>query len=137
MNKRPQAAFSLAEVLFSILLTGISVLSLITVLIGGMRLLENSQEVSEATGVGREQMEAIVAHKYTGSLPSSAVWDGRAGDPPTAGGFPPAPYPGRQQKFLYQTRVQVSAIDAQRSCVSVQVFWNRQSSLQLTTVVRR
>lgn len=136
-HKRPEhrrQAFSLAEVLIALALTAISVLSLLTVLLGGMRLLESSQEVAEATGVGRELMEAIKARKY-GSLPRNAAFDGAVPDAPLATGFPPSPYPSKQLKYLYKTKVEVRALDDRLNVVTVQVSWNRQSSLQMVTVI--
>jgi Tfp pilus assembly protein PilV len=133
-RRHTEAAFSLAEVLIALALTAISVLSLVTVLLGGMRLLETSQEVAEATGVGRELMEAIKARKYT-SMPRNASFDGAVPDAPMAGGFPPAPYPAKQLKYLYKTKVEVRALDDRLNVVTVHVSWNRQSSLQMATVI--
>lgn len=126
--------FSLAEVLLALGLAALTLLSLISVLIGGVRLLETSQEVSEATSVGRELMERI---KSRADLPANAVFDGRVPDPPQAGGFPPSPYPARQLKHVYQTRVSIRSLDDWRSQVVVEVFWKGKASLQLATVLVR
>jgi hypothetical protein len=120
--------------MIALALTAITVLSLVTLMIGGLRLLEKSQETAEATGVGRELMEAIKARKYA-RLPANASFDGRVPDAAQADGFPPAPYPAVQRTHLYRTRVQVQPLSPQLRLITVQVFWKTQSTLQLTTIL--
>jgi uncharacterized protein (TIGR02598 family) len=127
--------FSLAEVLFALAVGAVAVLTLIAVLIGGLRLLAKSQETSEATSVGRELMERIRARNYAHPL-GTEEFDGRVPDA-AVDGFPPAPYPRKQLKFIYSTRVRVRQLDSVRWHVAVDVFWNQNSSLQLETVLTR
>ena len=110
-----ERAFTLAEVVVALALTTLSVLCLISVLIGSLRLLETSQEVTEATSLGRELMENLQTFH---PLPEGE-FDGRLNQPPDAGGFPPAPYPGRQLKFDYRARVLVRHLDGWRDSVRV------------------
>ena len=127
--------FSLTEVLFALAFAAVAILTLLAVLIGGLRLLARSQELSEANSVARELMERIKARNYAHPL-TTEVFDGRTGAAPVDG-FPPAPYPGRQGKYLYQTRVQVRQLDALRYDVLVQVFWGRARSLEMECIVTR
>lgn len=113
----------------------VAILTLLAVLIGGLRLLEKSEETTEATSVAREQMERIKAGSYPHAL-GNEVFDGRVPDA-TVEEFPPAPYPKRQGKFTYYTRVAVRPLDAVRFDVVVQVYWNQKSSLEMECVVTR
>lgn len=135
MRSGPRNGLSLAEVLLALALAALAALSLMVVLIGGLRLLERSQEVSEATAVGRELMERIKAQDYA-YRPVNVTFDGRVPNPPVSG-FPPAPYPSVRQKFVYTTRVQVQTLDAYSNRVSVEVFWENGRSLTLETVMNR
>lgn len=108
--------FSLTEVMLAMLLAALTITCLVTVLIGGVRLLESSQEVTEATSIGRDLMEATAA--------DPALTEGvRAGV--------------RQGKFAYATRVEVTRLDDWRTGVVVEVHWKQRASLRLATVLRR
>lgn len=128
-----ERAFTLAEVVVALALTALSVLCLISVLIGSLRLLETSQEVSEATSLGRQLMEKVQACR---PLPEGE-FDGRLHQPPNAAGFPPPPYPGSKLKYDYRARVLVRHLDAWRDSIRVDIFWNGRAQLHLSTVQLR
>ena len=128
-----ERGFTLAEVVVALALTALSVLCLISVLIGSLRLLETSQEVTEATSLGRRLMENLQSFR---PLPEGE-FDGRLNQPPDARGFPPAPYPGCKLKFDYRARVLVRHLDAWRDSVRVDIFWNGRAQLHLSTVQLR
>ncbi|MFN8607154.1 MAG: hypothetical protein U0931_06460 [Vulcanimicrobiota bacterium] len=123
-------AFTVAEVVVALALTALSVLCLISVLIGSLRLLQTSQEVSEATGLGRQLMERIQAVR---PLPVG-IYDGRLGQPAVAG-FPPAPYPGSvTSRYDYRARVSIAHFDDYLDSVRVEIFWNGRAQLQLASL---
>lgn len=127
-----ERGFSLVEVVVALALTALSVLCLISVLIGSIRLLETSQEVSEATSVAHRLLEQIQSIR---PLPVGS-FDGRLGQT-AVGGFPPPPYPGQSLRYDYRTCVSVSHLDDRLDSVRVDVYWNVRAHLQMATVQLR
>ncbi len=105
-------------------LLGLALLSLLIVFSGGLRLMADSAQRSQAAEVGREFLENL--RQGPVNLPAgSSRFDGSQPDPVVAG-FPPAPYPAtRLEGRDYFLRV---ATDPHPSLggvivVEVEVMW--------------
>lgn len=130
MNRR---AFSLAELILALGLAALATLTLVAVLLGGLRLMGRSSDVNDATSVARELMENIRSGNYAHPL-ANETFDGRANDPAN-GGFPPAPYPGRDLHQRYFCRVTTRLLDTRRCLVQVEVTGSSGGRVQLESIV--
>ena len=122
---------SLLEVIFSIGLVAIVLVALLTVMIGGLKLIEQSERVEVGTGLAREQVEQIKSYLYS---PVDGVFDGNT-PTPTVNGFPPGPYPKAIKNRDYFLVVRVTSLDERLRRVDVEVQSDKQKVVTLSTVI--
>lgn len=131
--RRPRG-LTLAETLVAIGLLSVVVLTVIGVLLSGLRLLTLSQEMTDASNIGRQFMEAVRERGgYSVIPPSISDFDGSL---PDAAGprFPPAPYPSSQLNGrLYTLRVRTAQSSDNVRAVLVEVAWEDDGSIILET----
>ena len=124
---------SLLELLLALCLGALATLSLIALLIGGLRSMRKASELTEASSVARELLERISSGQYPHAL-ANEVFDGKSGNPAVAG-FPPSPYPFRDGDQRYFCRVETRLLDASRALIRVDVSTSTGLSLHLEKVV--
>lgn len=129
--------FSLTELVLAFGIVAVAILSLVAVFISGVQASARARDVTTATEVAHQILEAIkvqVRNNGQLSLPAgSYIFDGRVPDAP-AGAFPPAPYPVatlNNQRFF----VVVSGADLGPTLkrVAVDVYWGETSKLSMET----
>lgn len=94
-SSRP-GAFTLAEVILSVGLLAVALLTVIGLFTAAIRVQAQSQERSNATALGKHLMERIrAAPNIVPVAPASWIGGEMASDPldPGPPAFPPAPYP--------------------------------------------
>ena len=119
------------NLLETILATGLIALSLL-VLLGvftqGLRQLGQARQLTEATGLARDVLEACRVNGVDSLPPTLTVFDGGRGDS-SVGGFPPAPYPGRGSYKVI--------VSAKRPTLEVRVYYSEQGCVRLVSVLGR
>lgn len=110
------------------------VLAIIGVMISGLELAGKSRQMTQATELAREVLEACREMDYDTIPAGPQVYNGKVPDPPDASGFPPAPYPstsvdGRE----YTIQVSVAPRGTSLKVVTVEVFWGERSKISLET----
>lgn len=125
--------FSLLEVLFGVSLVSIVLVALTTVMIGGLRMMQKSEQVEVSTELAREQMEQIKTYLYA---PIDGTFDGNL-PTPTVQGFPPLPYPGLHRTLDYKFVVRVSSLDERLRRVDVEVQADQKKLVTLSSVIRK
>jgi hypothetical protein len=126
---------SLLELLLALALGAMATLSLIALLLGGLRSMRKAGDVSEASSVARELLERISSAQFAHTL-ANETFDGKAGNP-AVGGFPPAPYPFRENNQRYYCRVQSQLLDSSRALIRVEVSGVNGVSVRLEKIVVR
>ena len=111
------------------------IVALLTVFIGGLRMLSQAQDVAQAGSLVREQMEKIREGAYTYS-PVNVTFDGRTPDL-AIGGFPPGPYPTQNRGKDYTMVVRVKTLDDKLNSVMVEAHWDTDKVQTLETVLHR
>ncbi|MCA9796903.1 MAG: hypothetical protein KC910_34070 [Candidatus Eremiobacteraeota bacterium] len=125
--------FTLAEVMVALGLITIAVLTIIAAFTGALQLSSKSSEITAATGVGQDFLEAIRDAGYDFVPDGTYTFDGRRADP-AIDGFPPDPYPVAQVDGRdYSLKVRVAPKGATLKIVTVEVFWGNQSRIALET----
>ena len=88
------------EVMVSIGMLAVAALSILTVFIGGLKLMQRSNEMAAANDVAKSVLEAVKRdtdiHGLTAVPPGITKFDGRLPDAKDIAGpvpFPPDPYP--------------------------------------------
>lgn len=111
----------------------VAVLTIIATFTGALQLSSKSSEITAATGVGQDFLEAVRDSGYDFVPDGTFSFDGRRGDP-AIDGFPPDPYPVAQVDGRdYSLKVRVDPKGATLKVVSVEVFWGNQSRIALET----
>ena len=126
-------AFSLGEVVLATGLMALVMLSILTVLIGGLQTQTQSSQLLQAQELARQELEAIRVGNFSAN-PDGTIYDGRAGTAPS-GGYPPAPYP--TQNVLgqdYQIMINVQRLSPTLRSIRVDVFWDAKHSIHLETL---
>lgn len=143
MTGEQKGGLTLLEVMVAIGLLAVATLSLLTVFVGGLRMMQRSNEMAAANGVAKSTLEAIDRDFRAFGLASLDagvyIYDGRTPDPTTATGtntFPPAPYPsvvvGDQRYFVV---VEGRPEGTRLRRVRVSVYWNDNHPLKLETLL--
>lgn len=113
----------------------VAIITVVTALIGALKLNSKSTEVTIATEVARDFLEAVKERGYDSIPDGRFSFDGRTGDS-RSGGFPPAPYPrvteSGREFFL---KVDVGTKGATLKTVTVEVFWDEFSRVILETYI--
>lgn len=131
------------EVMLSIGLLAVAALSLLSVFIGGLKLMQRSNEMATANDVAKSTLEAIkkdVRINGMSVIPTGVyTFDSRLGDPADSSGlapFPPAPYPETLvDDQLYQVVVEGQDEGTRLKRVRVQIYWNDNPPLKLETLL--
>jgi prepilin-type N-terminal cleavage/methylation domain-containing protein len=133
MLLRLTKGFSLLEVLFGVSLVSIVLVALTTVMIGGLRMMQKSEQLEVGTELAREELEQIKTYLYS---PIDGVFDGNV-PTPTTQGFPPAPYPSAHRTLDYKFVVRVSSLDERLRRVDVEVQSDNKKLVTLSSVIRK
>ena len=131
------------EVMVSIGMLAVAALSLLTVFIGGLKLMQRSNETAAANDVAKSVLEAVKRdtdfHGLAVVPAGAASFDGRVPDPKDITGpapFPPDPYPATTVNDTDYTVLVESSDDGSRvKRVKVSVFWNDNPPLILETLI--
>ena len=134
---------TLMEVMLSIGLLSVAALSLLTVFISGLKLMQRSNDMAAANDLAQSTLEAIKRDFRTNgmtALPAGAyLYDGRVPDPIEVSGpndFPPTPYPGLTVNDQdYQIVVEGRDEGSRLRRVSVSVYWADNPPLRLETIL--
>jgi len=131
------------EVMIAIGLLAVAALSLLTVFIGGLRLMQRSNETAAATDVAKATLEAIKRdfrlHGLAAIGSGTYTFDGRIPDEADTSGpsvFPPAPYPSRTiggQEYILVVEGREEGTRLRR--IKVSVYWNENQPLVLETII--
>ncbi len=127
----------MAELVVSVGLLAVVGLALLAGFTAGLKLMQQSTNLTMATDLGREVLENIKSSGYNQT--ALGTFDGRAGDPedPTTG-FPEAPYPqGERNGWNYDLKVTCQQHSLTARQVTVEVRWGRTHRTSLTTLVHK
>ena len=124
-------AFTLAEVVMAIGILAFAFVTVITLMVGGLRQLEQSNQYSQAQSLARQQLESIRSQGYA---LDSCLYDGRIPNPPVAG-FPPPPYPGVSNEQPYKIVVKVDKFSSRLCNCWVDVYWGPRHHLRAESIV--
>jgi Tfp pilus assembly protein PilV len=131
-------ALSILEVMIAITVLNVAMLVLMGVFTMGLRMMEQSTDVTVATNIASDVLERIRDGGYANVPPGSHTWDGRVPDPQT-GSFPPGPYPTttiNHNNFtvLVKTVTQPALPKANPLIdVTVTVYWKSTAQVTLET----
>lgn len=122
------------EILVATGIVAAGILALIGLFTQGLRAVRQAGDLTQATHVGREVLEAIrQGQRLHGFAFIPAGSYQFAGGPP-AGAFPPPPYPERTvQGRHYQIRVSGQQLSATLKSVVVEVAWSESQKIRLET----
>ena len=128
---------TLAELIVTMALIAIAALGLLAAFTSGLKLMQQSTNLSMATDLGREMLESIKAGGYQRTAVGD--FDGRQSDPADAAtGFPETPYPrGRRDQQEYTLRVLCQQHSPTTRLLKVEVFWGRSHRTSLSTMVHQ
>ena len=128
---------TLVEIILAIGVLAVAILGLATVFISGLKLVEASANLTSATNVGREFLETVKEHGYSGTR--AGTFDGRTPTPPDArSGFPPAPYPKTTvDQHEYTLVVRCRDYSPTIRTIEVDVYWDRDSKTSFSTMVHQ
>lgn len=121
------------EVMIAVALVAFGMLTMIGVYISGLNLMARGEDIIAATNVGRNFLDTVKATGFASLPAGTAVFDGRVPDPAGPGGFPPAPYPVSGKNKLV---IRCEEIDARLKSVTVSVYYDDQSKVDLQTYLR-
>ena len=147
MRRYTRAGYSVMEALVAVGLLAVAALALLTVFIGGLKMMQRSNEMAAANDVARSVLEAIKrdyalyddplfpvgAYKFDGRVPDDKFDDDPLVDPPP---FPPDPYPavkvnGTEYKVVVSGNEEASRLKR----VKVEVYWNDNRPISLETLI--
>jgi type II secretory pathway pseudopilin PulG len=145
IRQRNERALTLLEAIIAIGLLALATLSLLTVIVGGMKLMQRSNEMAAANDVAKSTLEAVKRdfrlHKMDSLPPAVYKFDGRVPDDavdmgPTLNTFPPAPYPditvgGRQYFVVVEGLNEGTRVRR----VKVSVYWDDDTPVVLETLL--
>lgn len=125
---------TLMEVVLALGIIGFALLTMVGVYASGLRLMTRGEELTGAAEVGRQLLDNVRRAGF-GYVPDGTVaFDGRLNQPSDpATGFPPGPYPGREQ---YKLVVSAATLDARMKSVTATVYYDEASSVVLQTYLR-
>lgn len=125
---------TLLEVMLAIGVVAVAILGLLGLFGSGLRLLRNSNQMSQANEIANEVLEES---RSLGDIPVGVSFDGAANQPPDAAtGFPPAPYPSLSvDGQRYDIKV-TTAADPAGVAVLVEVAWAAQSRVRLESLLQ-
>lgn len=128
---------SLGEIIVALGLLAVAALALLAAFTAGMKMMAESRELTMATEVGREFLEAVESNGY--QMTTLGVFHGATRSPKDlTTGFPPAPYPsGRRNQTEYRLRVDCQQYAPNARSVEVQVSWGRDHHISLATLVHQ
>jgi type II secretory pathway pseudopilin PulG len=143
IKRRSQRALTLLEAIVAIGLLALATLSLLTVIVGGMKLMARSNEMAAANDVAKSTLEAIKRdfklHEMDALPPGVYTFDGRISDPADSTGpntFPPAPYPSVTVSGIQYNLVVEGLNEGTRiRRVKVSVYWDDDTPLVLETLL--
>lgn len=121
------------EVMIALALASFGLLTMIGVYISGVHLMARGEEITASTDIGRQFLDTVKTGGFATLPPGAVVFDGRANDPQTADGFPPAPYPGVGPRMLV---VRCEELDSRLKSVTVSVYYDAESKVDLQTYLR-
>ena len=121
---------------WAIALLALGALSLLGVLIYGLRLSGLNREATQAAQLAQQLLE----NSRGALLPTAlATFDGAAGDP-RVNGFPPAPFPSVEvagQTYFFKVVSEPVAAQTSLYSVRVKVSWNGNHQAELQTYYYR
>lgn len=146
IRRRDSQALTLLEAIIAIGLLALATLSLLTVIVGGMKLMQRSNEMAAANDVAKSTLEAIKRNyrlNNNAALPAGVyLFDGRLNqeslkaidEDDLEADFPPQPYPfavvgGRQYYLVVEGNDEGSRLKR----VKVSVYWDDDTPLVLET----
>lgn len=111
----------------------VAMLTLMLLFGRGLQLSSQAEERTRAAEIAREFLEAVKAQGGYRQVVPDAVYDGRAGDPPS-GDFPPPPYPkvtleGHDYHLVVRTANESLRVRA----LAVEVWWKEGGRVILET----
>ena len=142
-SKRNQRALTLLESIIAIGLLALATLSLLTVIVGGMKLMQRSNEMAAANDVAKSVLEAVKRDFRVEGMdalpPAAYTFDGRIPDDADDTGpntFPPSPYPsiivgGRQYSVVVEGQNEGPRVRR----VKVSVYWDDDTPVVLETLL--
>lgn len=98
----------MAEIMMAFGIVAMAILAIVSGFIGAIELNARSVDTAVASQVGRDFLERVKELGYDKVPEGSFTFNGASNDPPTADGFPPAPYPKVQangKEHVLQVRV--------------------------------
>lgn len=129
---RRSQGFTIVEIILSLGIVAVLLLSLIALFTRGMVMLGHSKQISAANDAAVECLEIVKASGVAAVTPGR--FDGRAGDPADAGtGFPPAPYPRTVDGYPLVVEATTSGAPVGTIAVSVEVYYDREQKVVLQT----
>jgi Tfp pilus assembly protein PilW len=131
------------EVMVSIGMLSVAALSILSVFVGGLKLMQRSNEMAAANDVAKSTLEAIKRDFQKdgfAALPTADyTFDGRVPDAVDSTGpntFPPAPYPALKiGQTNYEVVVQGNPEGTRLRRVRVLVYWNDNQPVELETLL--
>lgn len=141
--RRRQRALTLMETIVSIGLLATATLALLTVITGGLKLMQRSNEMAAANDIAKSVLERVKRdtrlHTIDVIPPGDYTFDGRNPDERDTSGaapFPPEPYPGVKVGERFYTVVVEGREEGTRvRRVKVSVYWDDDSPLVLETLL--
>lgn len=134
LTGRRGRGLTVTEVVIALGILAVAILAIVAAFLGALELNSRSLEMSVATQVGRDFLEQAKENGYDKVPEGTFTYQGANNDPPTADGFPPAPYPRVQANGRdYTLLVRVSTKGATLKVVAVEVSWGKQGRVILET----
>jgi len=128
-------ALTLAEILLATALIAIAALTLVGVQLQAVRLGRQSRQHWAANQLMREELARLQDMAPDFYPAGSATYSAAAGNPRSASGFPPLPYPGGKRDGIdFQMTVSHQLSGAEGHLFTVRVDWSGGSS-QMSTLV--
>lgn len=128
---------TIAELVVSVGLLAVVGLALLAAFTAGLKLMQQSTNLTMATDLGREMLENINAGGYAQT--ALGTFDGRLGQKPDpATGFPGTPYPqGVRDGRNYDLKVRCSQHSFTTRQVMVEIRWGRIHRTKLAVLVHK
>lgn len=115
----------------------VGILSLVLLFVQGIKLMNQSENITRANEVARLAMETVKMRGHGAVPPGSAVYDGRNLDPKDSTlDFPPDPYPSKvMDGVTYSLRVSTQPGGRDLRFVRIEVWWGRDSRIAVETAL--
>ena len=132
--RKGKRAVTVAEVMMALGIVAIAILALVTGFIGAIEMNARSVEMAVASQVGRDFLERVNEFGFENVPEGTFVFTGATGDPQTAEGFPPAPYPRVEANGQVHTlTVRVSTKGATLKVIVVEVTCGKRGRASFET----